>query len=292
MKNIRIVVLLVLIAVSLSACGPSAKEKAETQAEIDQYNEWEAQVAEISPLLESALYGAYDVELKVYQLSGAISASVEVESGANDRSDFGAVVSLLGNRFIELSQEYEDYTFGDISFFYYITANLGRRLGDPSMTYSIDTDGVGTFTEPGAAIPGLFDKTPDEIYYHLSGVSPDDLTDVSSDTRSISNPTWAQEALVPENSFSPISDDIFSTTASENGLEDTAFFSDGVISEFLEVEGYDLIRFSTESGDLYVGASFVPVPEFEIGTQVTMFFVYEGWSSAADGPICSYIYHE
>lgn len=292
MKKIKVLFLLVLVAVSLSACGSSARERAETQAKIDQYNEWEAQVAEISPLLESALYGAYDVELKVYQLSGTISATVEVESGSNDRSDFGTIISLLGNRFVDLSQEYKDYTFGSMSFFYYLTANLGRRLGDPSMTYSIDTDGVGAFTEPGAAIPGLFDKTPDEIYYHLSGISPDDLTDVSPDARSISNPTWVQEAIVPDNSFSPVSDDIFSTTASENGLEGTAFFSDGVISEFLEVEGYNLIRFSTESGDLYVGASFVPVPEFEIGTQTTMFFVYEGWSSAAGGPICSYVYHE
>lgn len=111
-------------------------------------------------------------------------------------------------------------------------------------------------------------------------------------TRSIPNPTLQQEAFVPSNSFEPVDEIIFSTTASENGLEDTPFYADGTIEEFFKAGSYNTFRFSTDHGDLYISEVFVPFPELEVGDHVTMFFLYTGWSEVIGGPSGPYVYHE
>ena len=143
--------------VSLSACGPSPEE----QAERDQYNEWEAQVEEVRPRLEGVLSGLYGAEVSVYQLSGEINASVNVPSNEADREGFGVVVGLLGNHFVELAEEYSEYSFGDITFIYRLTSRYGQPEDISLMTYSVGADGKGRFTEPNADIPALFNATPD-----------------------------------------------------------------------------------------------------------------------------------
>ena len=172
MKNIKCLVLLLLVAVSLSACGPSAEEKAELQAETAQYNAWAAQAEEVEPLLCEAItfsgVAAWEAEISAYNTGGDITASVKVTSDNATRSGFGAIVSLVGNRFIELSEEYVDYSFSDITFFYYQTANLGRELGDAEMTYKLNVDGSSTFLEPGADVPAQYDIAPDDVCDYLA----------------------------------------------------------------------------------------------------------------------------
>ena len=110
--------------------------------------------------------------------------------------------------------------------------------------------------------------------------------------RSISDPSFEQEALVPDNAFSPAPVEIFSTTAEENGLEDTAFYMDGEIVSRLNVSDYDTIQVSTESGDLYISAVFVDFPEISEGESVTVYFVYTGWSDKLGGACGAYVYSE
>lgn len=275
------------IAFVLSACGPSAEE----QAEIDQYNEWKAQAEEIAPLLEDSLYNVYDVDLSVYQTSGVISASVEAVSDYVNRSGFGAVCSLMGGRFLSLTEEYSDYSFGHITFFYYHTTKGGRKRDDAAITYTLNSDGSSSFLEPQGDILARYDITPDEVYYYLSGVSPD-ISEVSPDARSIPNLTFMQEALVPDNSFSPAPVEIFSTTAEENGLGDRAFYASGEIVSRSDIGGYDTILIATEAGDLYISATLVDLPEISDGEAVTVYFVYTGWSDSLSGACGAYVYSE
>ena len=88
MKKIRIISVLLVLIYGLSACasrGPSPEE----QAEIDQFNKWQAQVEEIAPLLEASLYDSFIIDVDVYQLSGEISANIEILSCNVDRYYYG-----------------------------------------------------------------------------------------------------------------------------------------------------------------------------------------------------------
>lgn len=110
--------------------------------------------------------------------------------------------------------------------------------------------------------------------------------------RSISNPSFKQEALVPENAFSPAPSEVFSTTAEENGLADMAFYADGEIVSRSDVGGYDTIQVATEEGDLYISAVLVDLPEISEGEAVTVYFVYTGWSEKLGGACGAYVYSE
>lgn len=101
--------------------------------------------------------------------------------------------------------------------------------------------------------------------------------------RSIPEPSFEQETLVPDNSFSPVPAEAFTTTAGENGLGDTAFYADGEIVSRSSVSDYDTIQVSTEAGDLYVSAVLVDFPELSEGETVTVYFVYTGWSDKLGG---------
>lgn len=110
--------------------------------------------------------------------------------------------------------------------------------------------------------------------------------------RSIPDPSFKQEALVPDNSFSPAPPEIFSTTAEENGLGDTAFYADGEIVSRSSVSDYDTIQVSMEAGDLYISAVLVDFPEISEGEAVTVYFVYTGWSDKLGGACGAYVYSE
>ena len=111
-------------------------------------------------------------------------------------------------------------------------------------------------------------------------------------TRSIPNPSIMQEALAPDNSFSPVPAEIFSTTAGENGLGDTGFYADGEIVSRFTVSDYDTIQVATEAGDLYISALLVDLPEVSEGETVTVYFVYTGWSDQLGGACGAYVYSE
>lgn len=172
MKNIKCLVLLLLVAVSLSACGPSAEEKAELQAETAQYNEWAAQAEEIESLLYESITFSEEVfgeaKISVYNTAGEITAFVEVTSDNASRSNFGALVSTIGDRFSELPEEYDEYTFGDITFSYFYTYRNGDKSQTPAMTYKLHADGSSYFLEPNSDIPARYDITPDDVYNYLS----------------------------------------------------------------------------------------------------------------------------
>lgn len=110
--------------------------------------------------------------------------------------------------------------------------------------------------------------------------------------RKIPNPTFEQEALVPDNYFEPAPVEIFSTTAEENGLGDTAFYASGEIVSRFDVGGYDTIQVATEAGDLYISAVLVDLPEISDGEAVTVYFVYTGWSDSLGGACGAYVYSE
>lgn len=286
-KILSFLCLLSFLAV-LPACGAGA-EKAD-QEWLDQYHEREAQAEEIAPRLKSSLNGTCDsskVDINVSNFSGTINASVEVLSNEADRSDFGTIVSALANRFVELPGEYPDYTFGDIVLRYYHTAHLGRKSDSPTLTYSLGADeDTGRLMEPGGDLSMRL-MTPEEVYYYLSGVSPD--------TKSIPDPTPLQEASFPENAFDPAPEGVFSGPSVLNDTEEyegQTFYISGTVSEWVEVRNSEMIRFSTEYGDLFIDALLIPIPEFSAGDQITLFFEYGEWNTARKIPVVYYAYHE
>ena len=292
MKRYRICLFLICFIFFLSACSPNGLS-AQERAQMEQFNEWQAQAEEIAPLLKAPLYDTYDIEISVLQPSGSINVYVEVLSVNVDRCNYGTIIGILGDRFLELADEYGDYSFGDITFFYYYTNSHGRKRDSdaPSIVYTLKSDGSSTFLEPDADVPELFDKAPMDIYYWLTDNSQE-LPSDNSATRSIPNPTLEQKLFIPSNSFEPVDKIIFSTTASENGLEDTPFYVHGTIEEFFEVGSYNTFRFSTDYGDLYISEVLIPFPELEVGDHVTVFFLYGGWSKVMGGPSGPYVYHE
>ncbi len=114
----------------------------------------------------------------------------------------------------------------------------------------------------------------------------------SDEARSIPRPSIQQEALVEENRFYPVDGAIFTTAANENGLADTPFWVRGEIVSRSDVGGYDTIQLSTEYGALYISAVSVNIPEIDEGAEITVYFVYSGFSDALDGPCGVYAYHE
>ena len=114
----------------------------------------------------------------------------------------------------------------------------------------------------------------------------------SDEARSISHPSIQQEALVEENRFYPVDGVIFTTAADENGLADTPFWVRGEIVSRSDVGGYDTIQLSTEYGALYISAVSVNIPEIDEGAEITVYFVYSGFSDALGGPCGVYAYHE
>lgn len=289
MRKKYVFCLAVAVAFALSSCGPRPLS-AEEQAEVDQYHEREAQVEEIIPCLEAALYGICDsdkADISVSNTSGTVNAFVEVLSNSANRADFGLIVSSLATRFIELSEEYSDYSFGDISLFYYTAMRNGDKIGDPVLTYTLGVDeDTGRLMEPGGDLSMRF-MTPEEVYYYLSGVSPD--------TKSIPDPTPLQEASFPENAFDPAPEGVFSGPSVLNDTEEyegQTFYISGTVSEWVEVKNSEMIRFSTEYGDLLIDSLLIPIPEFSAGDQITLFFEYGEWNTARKIPVVYYAYHE
>ena len=88
----------------------------------------------------------------------------------------------------------------------------------------------------------------------------------SDEARSIPHPSIQQEALVEENRFYPVDGVIFTTAADENGL--------------------------VEYGALYISAVSVNIPEIDEGAEITVYFVYSGFSDALGGPCGVYAYYE
>lgn len=110
--------------------------------------------------------------------------------------------------------------------------------------------------------------------------------------REIPNPTLMQLGFVPDNSFAPAKEEIFSTPASENFLADTPFYAEGTVLSRFDLSGYDTIRLSTEKGDILISSALIDFPELSEGDQITAYFVYTGMSVEYELPCGIYIYQE
>lgn len=110
--------------------------------------------------------------------------------------------------------------------------------------------------------------------------------------REIPDPNFLQKALAPGNSFKPAPEEMFSTPAKENGLEDETFYAEGEVTARIDLNGYDTIQLTTENGDLYVSAALINLPDVSIGDNLTVFFVYTGMSIEFDVACSIYVYDE
>ena len=144
----------------LVACGPSAEE----QAQAAQYKEWSAQADEIEPLLSEALSFSgvvlYEADVSVSNTSGEIVSSVKVKNTDESFQNFGTIVSLVYDKYTDLIAEYEDYTFGKITFFY------SAEDESSILTYSVDSSSDGTFVE-NRNEKFTLKLTPDEVFERL-----------------------------------------------------------------------------------------------------------------------------
>ena len=144
----------------------------------------------------------------------------------------------------------------------------------------------------GSAFYGEVDNEGFGATYGVAILAEDGYNYEDYHIRTIPTPTLRQEAMISDNYFEPAPAEIFSTTAAENGLGDTAFYAEGEIIERMDVKGYDTIRLATEYGDLYVWETYAPFSDFELGDAVTVFFVYGGWSDDLDGAAGWYVHLE
>ena len=126
----------------------------------------------------------------------------------------------------------------------------------------------------------------------LSAADIESMRARSAAVRSIPSPSFKQEALVPDNAFSPAPEEIFSTPASENGLAGGAYYVEGVVEERSEVGGYDSLRVSTDAGDVWVSAVTIPLEEIAAGDEAVVYFVYSGWSETLSAAAGEYVYRE
>lgn len=110
--------------------------------------------------------------------------------------------------------------------------------------------------------------------------------------REIPDPDFLQEALAPENTFRPAPEEIFSTTAEENGFGDQTFYVTGTITARIDVDDYDTLQLTTDYGDLYVSAVLVDFPDISVGDDITVFFLYTGWALEYEVACSAYIYSE
>lgn len=126
----------------------------------------------------------------------------------------------------------------------------------------------------------------------LSSADIESMRARSASVRSIPSPSFKQEALVPDNAFSPAPEEIFSTSASENGLAGGVYYIEGTVEERSEIGGYDSLRVSTNAGEIWVSAVTIPLDEIAAGDETVVYFVYSGWSEALSAAAGEYVYHE
>lgn len=154
-----------------------------------------------------------------------------------------------------------------------------------------DVEAVGTYTigmleEESEGAAAVFTAPT------LSAADIETMRAHSATERSIPSPSFKQEALVPDNAFSPVPVEIFSTPANENGLGGRAYYVEGTVEERSEVGGYDSLRVSTDAGEVWVSAVTIPLREIAAGDEAVVYFVYSGWSETLSAAAGEYVYHE
>lgn len=266
-----IALLLVLLCLALAACGgeptPAAVETPPIESDPGPA-ESVPTVSGNNPLLAAQFLSIPSGNAKY----GYVNVSRE------DLPDFSTVdfsdmlSEFMDRRVVNYNGNYIIIDFGDGTGLHCLLGNLSGLHAD----YCEIIDGSAGYSY-GYFVRNSLDESFTYTDFHI---------------RKISNPTFQQEALVPDNYFEPVNGLIFNTTADENGLADSAFYVEGDVISREEAGGYDTIRLSTPDGDLYISAVSVPFGEIAEGDSATVFFVYAGWSNSLEAPAAVYVYHE
>lgn len=168
MKTFRTYFLVALLVFCLSGCSGSpnpAPDTASPPATESQEDKWSAQADEIKPLLSDELSSIYPngAEVRVSNSSGEIKVRVNTFNTDLTFQDFANVISVMYDKYSALVEEYSDYDFGPISF-YFIAEDASAIL-----QYSVDSSGVGEFTEDRSVLdePFTLTLTPDEVFERL-----------------------------------------------------------------------------------------------------------------------------
>ena len=188
--------------------------------------------------------------------------------------------------------------FSSAEFAAYMTEFVDNRISGSEYNYVtiFFDDGTGFIFPGGNDTLGVYcrpDSDGSQSTHSLGECSrADGFRFIDYEIRSIPDFTIKQEALVGENYFEPVPSEIFSTTAEENGLGDTAYYAEGEIVSRIDVSGYDTIQVATPGGDLFVSAAFIELPDVSVGDPITVFFVYTGFANSLNSPCGIYVYGE
>lgn len=178
MKKAINLILALAVLVSLAACGDTEYVDLETRMkqEREERELAKEQAEEISLLLNDALDKElsglaefFGMSVKVYNTSGAIYVSMEILDTQLGCAGFGSIADVIGSRFLELIDEYSEYSFDRMMLFYYTTGRNGRKNPDPYMSYDLHTDGAGSLIiSTGYKEHALYSLSPGELEEFLS----------------------------------------------------------------------------------------------------------------------------
>lgn len=274
MKKFKIFILIAMLATLLFGCSSHQNSGTPT--------------ASATPILETAPQESLSANSTNPFLQVEFSTDT-VFSGSGKAIGTYGYITLKKSMLPEFSTE-------EFSDFFTEFVNIKVRDSGHNWVSIIFDDGTGfCFTGSNTIVAdyGDIDKEG-SITRHLGVcmISADGKFIFEADTtRSVPNPTINQEALVPDNTFLPVEEIIFSTFAEENGFGDTAFYVDGKVTSHFDMAGYDTIILSTKYGDIYISDILVPM-DINEGEQVTVYFVYTGFSETYNHPCGAYVYHE
>jgi len=123
-----------------------------------------------------------------------------------------------------------------------------------------------------------------------------DISSLAPSGRIPQNPTEATRLALPALVFYYAPDIIYTTTAAENGLDETFMFVTGVVDSFDIVETTKVVFIQTEKGKLMLFHSqelaysnSLEWDSIEIGSEYGFFFMYSGFSMTFDIPVGTFL---
>ena len=139
----------------------------------------------------------------------------------------------------------------------------------------------------------------EEAYENFIQVA--ELSLPSDYAKNIPDITLLQLVKAGNDTFEPVDTIIFSTFASENGLQGSLFYINNAVAKDKITTSYgtEFTTFSTDNGLLYIrevntiqidDKQILPIPDFNEGDTVLLFFKYTGWSDELNGPCGEFIH--
>lgn len=273
MKKTRFLLFFVFVFI-LSACsGPSVEVTPSPSVEPTPTEV----VHPVEPVEDNPLLAA---DFKVYDNLSGSGKKLGERGRVNISRDL--LPELSSPEFAVLLSEFADQRVSGGGFDY-VTIDL-RDEGDMGLVFVGGNENYADYCVVGAE--GMAGTSYG--YFERGGVG-ETFSFVDYGVREISNFTWQHESIVSENYFLPAREEIFSTSAEENGLAESVFYVTGTVADRFDVSDFAFIRVDTEAGALYVSEIVIPIGEVEIGSEATVFFVYDGWSDSLGGPLGEFL---